>query len=237
MKKAVVIPARLASTRLPRKALRDVHGKPVIQWVYERSKKSKLIDDVFVATPDEELKQVVENFGGKVILTGPASTVLDRCSMAADNLIRYKNIIVVQGDEPTIYPEMIDLVADKKNQICLIKEISREEAGNPNTVKALIDNDKYFIYLSRSVIPGSSPEKDYRGFIPKYYKQVCVMKFDTPVLRKFKDWKMSQIERSEGIDLLRFIERGIKIKSIETNYKTQAVDTIEDLEKVRRLLK
>lgn len=242
MKTAVIIPARLASTRLPRKALADIHGKPTIQWVYERSKAAKLVDEVFVATPDEELKEVVEGFGGKVILTGPAPTVLDRCSEASNKLIissdAPENIIVVQGDEPTINPDMIDLVVENESpNICLVKQITREEAHNPNTVKAIFDKDNYFIYLSRSIIPGGSPEKDYSGFAPKYYKQVCIMKFHPTLISAFSSITINQLEKSEGIDLVRYIEHGQwYIKAVETDYETQALDTAEDLEKIRKML-
>ena len=243
MSTAIVIPARLASTRLPRKALRDIHGKPLIQWVYERSAKSLFVDKVFVITPDVELKDVVEGFGGNVILTGPAPTVLDRCSMVTDNLseMGFDHTLVVQGDEPTIFPEMIDMLVRRKVQFgaCLVKKIdATEDVYNPNMVKAIFDSSGFFIYLSRSVIPGGSPEKDYRGYQPTYYKQVCVMNFKTDFLGRFKDMLMGPLERSEGIDLIRFIENEYKlIEAIETEYQTQAVDTAEDLEKVKRMLR
>jgi len=242
MSVAVVIPARLASTRLPRKALRDIHGKPLIQWVYERSKASDYVDEVFVATPDKELEDVVVGFKGKIIRTGPAPTVLDRCSMAADVLeqMGFKVTVVVQGDEPTIYPEMIATALGPEGYgTCLIKKLRPEDdIHNPNMVKAIIDVNGYFSYLSRAAIPSRSPEKDYQEFVTPYYKQVCVMKFDTKFLSKFKDMPMGPWERTEGIDLLRYIENGYKvIKAIETKFDTQAVDTAEDLEKVREMLK
>ena len=236
MRTAVIIPARLASTRLPRKALADIHGKPAIQWVYERSKAAKLVEEVFVATPDEELKDVVEGFGGRVILTGPAPTVLDRCSMAAEELPEFEHLVVVQGDEPTIRPEMIDMVSECRSNIaCLVKKVTRKEAEDQNTVKAVIDSAGFFIYLSRSVIPGGSPEGDYNA-TPEYYKQVCVMGFHPSMLKVFKNFPMGPLEKSEGIDLLRYLEQGRFILSRETGYDTQALDTQADLEKIRRIL-
>lgn len=243
MSAAVVIPARLASTRLPRKVLRDIHGKPLIQWVYERSAESLFVKDVFVITPDDEIKEVVERFGGRVIPTGPAPTVLDRCSMVADELdkMNYKHTIVVQGDEPTIFPEMIDMLIQKEVPYgaCLVKKIdAMDDVYNPNMVKVIFDTNNYFMYLSRSVIPGGSPEKDYLGYSPTYYKQVCVMSFNTKFLQKYKNMLMGPLERSEGIDLIRFIEHQYRlIEAVETGYQTQAVDTAEDLEKVAEMLR
>lgn len=234
MKTAVIIPARLGSTRLPGKVLKDINGKPLIQWVYERSSIEGV--KVFVATPDPQISEVVVGFGGKVVLTEPTRTVLDRCSIAARLLPQYDRFIVVQGDEPTIYPEQVEAMT-KVEDACMIKKITRVEAENPNTVKAVISKHGYFRYLSRSVIPGGSPEKDYTGYTPTFYKQVCVMSFSNETLHLFGGIEMGNLEKSEGIDLIRFLEHGYEIKAIETEYETQAVDTQEDLDKVREMLK
>ena len=233
MKTAVVIPARLASTRLSRKVLKDIHGKPLIQWVYERSSIEDV--DVFVATPDMELARAVTEFGGKTVLTGPAPTVLDRCSMAVEILHNHDNFIVVQGDEPTIYPEQVKEMLNWRDA-CMYKQIDWEQAKDPNTVKAVVSYQGFFRYLSRSVIPGGSPEKDYRDFTPEYYKQVCVMSFSREALLNYGKLQMCNAEKSEGIDLLRFLEHGYEIRAIETTWDTQAVDTQEDLDKVREML-
>jgi 3-deoxy-manno-octulosonate cytidylyltransferase (CMP-KDO synthetase) len=237
---AVIIPARLASTRLPRKPLRDIKGKPMIQHVYEGCWGSELVEEVYVATEDEEIADVVKGFGGRVILTGKADNVLMRCSMAAEHIEQTtrNKVVVVQGDEPMVRYEMIDLALRGKDLIsCLIKPIEEyEDAWNPNMVKAIIDNQGYFVYLSRSLIPGTTPEK-HGAFVPTIYKQVCIMAFNVPQLIMYKSMEMGPLERAEGVDLLRYIEHGHDyIRAIESPYETLCVDTQEDLEIVRRMM-
>lgn len=244
MKIAAIIPARLASTRLPRKVLRDVEGKPLIQHVYERSAKAELLDTVYVATPDEEIMNVVKDFGGKVILTGEHNTVLDRCSNAAEHLkkLDYSHVVVVQGDEPLVKPEMIDLAMrpfpHKANITCLFQEISEnDDPWNPNMVKLILDRRGYIIYLSRSVIPGITPEK-YKKNKVKILKQVCIMGFRINNLLGFKKLPMGPLEKSEGIDLIRYPENGhFYTLGVNSPFSTQAVDTAEDLEKVRSVIR
>jgi 3-deoxy-manno-octulosonate cytidylyltransferase (CMP-KDO synthetase) len=238
---AVIIPARLASTRLPKKPLRDINGKPMIQHVYEGCFGSELVDEVYVATEDEEIADAVRGFGGKVILTGKADNVLMRCSMAVEHVIvtGRNKVVVVQGDEPMVRYEMIDLVLRGKDSIsCLIKPIEEtEDPWNPNMVKAIIDKQNYFVYLSRAAIPGMTPEK-HGLYIPAVYKQVCIMAFDAQQLSMYKKLEMGPLERAEGIDLLRYIEHGHDyIRAIESPYETQCVDTQEDLELVRGMMK
>ena len=235
MSYAVIIPARLASTRLPGKVLKDIYGKPLIQWVYERSNIS-VGGDTYVVTPDVEIEEVVKGFGGRTVLTKPAPTVLACCSLATNKLWWYEKFIVVQGDEPTIYKKQVHKMS-KLHDACMVKKITGLEAEDPNTVKAVLDKFSNFVYLSRSVIPGGSPELNYKDYKPYYYKQVCIMSFSKPTLMLYNKLRMNNLEKSEGIDLLRFIEHGIKIKAVETKYDTHAVDTEEDLFTVRELLK
>lgn len=235
---AIVIPARLASTRLPRKVLRDIHGKPLIWHVYQGCLGSDLADEVYVATEDQEVVDVVSKFG-KAILTPKANNVLDRCSMAADHLADkgHDTVVVVQGDEPMVRYEMIDL-AIRGNQLatCLVKKTD-EDPWNPNMVKAVIDRQGFFIYLSRLPIPGTTPEK-HGAFKSVVYKQVCIMAFQTNLLQKYKTMAMGPCEQSEGIDLLRYIEHGYHlIRAVESPYETQCVDTQEDLDLMAELMK
>jgi 3-deoxy-manno-octulosonate cytidylyltransferase (CMP-KDO synthetase) len=244
---AVLIPARIASTRLPGKVLKDIHGKPLIQWVYEGSMGNH-VDEIFVLTPDDEIIEAVETFGGKALKTGDHSTVLDRCAEGEKLLDGqgFSLFIVVQGDEPMVYPRMVDTIMEEYvlsdlPGICMYKEITKKEAENPNTVKCIIGNasptfDLEFKYLSRSVIPGTTPEKDGKEAI-RFHKQVCIMGFDPLLLRAYGREKQSSVELSEGIDLLRFIVNGLgRIQAIPSSFETQAVDTQEDLDKVRELL-
>lgn len=234
---AAVIPSRMASTRFPGKALQDLHGKPVIQRVYEGTAKSG-VDDVYVATPDKEIADVIRSFGGKVILTGAHDTMLDRCSEAARRLKGYSHIIVSQGDEPMVRGEMIDLAIDDLSHkiTCLCRAIGPDEnPQDPNMVKAIFDANYYYMYFSRSILPGFTPEKDGVQQT-SVYKQVGIMCFVTEYLAMYGNLKRLSAEKSEGIDLLRYLEHGFKvIKAIETPYETQCVDTPEDLEKIRRM--
>jgi 3-deoxy-manno-octulosonate cytidylyltransferase (CMP-KDO synthetase) len=194
---------------------------------------------VYVATPDKEIADVVNDFGGKVILTGQHDTMLDRCSEAARRLKGYSHIVVSQGDEPMVRYEMIDLaVGELIDEItCLCKAIlPGEDPYDPNMVKAIFDKNRYYMYFSRSVLPGFTPEKD--GVLQtNVYKQVGIMCFTTQYLAMYGKLERLAAEKSEGIDLLRYLEHGYKvIRAIETPYDTQCVDTPEDLEKVRRMM-
>lgn len=242
---AVVIPARLSSTRFPRKVLADIHGKPLIQHVY-RGCHSDMVSEVFVATEDDELVDIVEGFGGIAINTGPARTVLDRCSMAAshDILGQYKTIVVVQGDEPMVNPSMVELAVnallDRNHDVtCCFKELdSDENPSNVNIIKTVLKNrDWEFGWFSRSPIPVPSPEKDYANNIQLYLKQVCIMAFRAATLVGFRYLPMRAVEATEGIDLLRYLENGKDIGAVYSSHKTHAVDVPDDLELVRRLIK
>jgi 3-deoxy-manno-octulosonate cytidylyltransferase (CMP-KDO synthetase) len=236
---AIVIPARLASTRLPRKPLRNINGKPMIWYVYQGCLGSDLADEVYVATEDEEIVDVVNGFGGKAILTPKAINVLDRCSMAADHLKDkgHKTVVVVQGDEPQVRPEMIDLaIRGNVHGTCLYK-VTDEDVWDPNMVKVLLDKQSRFVYLSRLPIPGVTPEKHSQLKI-EYKKQVCIMAFETAFLQRYKHMEMGPFERAEGIDVLRFLEHGLHlIRGVESPYETHCVDTEQDLEMVRDLMR
>jgi 3-deoxy-manno-octulosonate cytidylyltransferase (CMP-KDO synthetase) len=235
---AVVIPARLASTRLPRKALADIHGKPAIQWCYEGCLGSTYKPDVFVVTEDQELVDVVHGFGGKAILTGKAYNVLNRCSMAAVQLSEqgYDRIVVMQGDEPMARYEMIDLsLRNLQLATCLYKPIE-EDPWSPNVVKLLVGLDQNIVYMSRLPVPGYSPERDY-SFDATFYQQVGIMAFQTSMLVRYNKLEMGPIEKGEGIDLLRYMENGYHcIQAVESPYDTQCLDTQEDLDKIRGML-
>lgn len=241
---AVVIPARLSSTRFPRKVIADIHGKPLIQHVY-RGCHAETVSEVFVATEDDELMDVVEGFGGIAINTGPASTVLDRCSLAASHAIlgQYKIIVVVQGDEPMVNPSMVELAVDalldgNHDVTCCFKELDSDESPiNVNIIKAVLKNRNWeFGWFSRSPIPVLSPEKDYVDNVPTYLKQVCIMAFRADALVGFRYLPMRTAEAAEGIDLLRYLENGKDIGAVYSPFKTHAVDVPDDLELVRKLI-
>ena len=236
-KMAVIIPARLASTRLNRKALVDIYGKPVIQRVYEAASQAKTVDDVFVATPDVELAEVVESFGGKYIMTGPHITPLGRCSEAMrDEVLRdYYGAVMAQGDEPMLMPEMLDIAVKAlgRKGICwLVKKIlPHEDPTDINMIKCALNGQGDIIYASRSLIPTSTPEGDH-DYVPTYYKQVGVVAFERKLLIEFNNLERGSLEKCEGIDLLRFLEYGVMVRSALSPYDTLSLDTPEDLERI-----
>lgn len=239
---AVVIPARLASTRFPRKVLAEINGKPMIQLVYERSSIG-IVSDVYVATEDQEIVDVVHGFGGKAINTGPAPTVLHRCSLAAGNevLSKHEIVVVVQGDEPMVTDNMIRQVINQLGDAdlnCSYRMMESDEDPNDrNAVKVALGNRNQEIYwASRSPIPAISPEGDYQNFNPAFFKQVCVMAFRTDVLARYRFLAMRNYESAEGIDILRYLENGYRIRAVRSEQKIFCVDVPEDLERVKKWL-
>lgn len=246
-----IIPARYSSTRFPGKVLAYLHGKHVIQHVYERAKRSKLIDEVFVATDDRKIYEAVEAFGGKAIMTSerhPSGT--DRIFEAIDKLIQYgynlKNdsiIINLQGDEPLIRIEMIDelvgLMKEGSDFIgTLVRKIEREEDfKNPNIVKVVFDSNGYALYFSRSPIPFNR-QKFITGYSPVefMYKHIGIYGYRLEILRKFVSLPQSTLEQIESLEQLRALENGIKIKVRITEYDSFGIDTPEDLEVAERCL-
>ncbi len=245
IKVAIVIPARLKSTRFPRKVLADIHGRPMIQHIY-RACHTEGVSEVFVATEDDEIVEVVEGFGGITINTGPAVNVIERCSMAAQHelLAGYGIIVIVQGDEPMVKEGMItravEALEDGNHDVtCCYKELDKDDSpDNPNTIKAVLKNRNFeFGWFSRAPIPALSPEGDYKARDFTYLKQVCIMAFRSYVLAQYRQMPMRTVESIEGIDLLRYLENGIEIGAVFSPFKTHAVDVPEDLVLVRELMK
>ena len=232
-----VIPARLGSTRLKEKILVDLCGKPIIQHVYERAKKSKLLQDVIIACDDRRVLEKVRDFGGKAVLTSkdhPTGT--DRLTEVVND-IDVRLVINIQGDEPFIDPMMIDdlitLMNTDSRQVMgtvVKKSNSREEFRNPDVVKAVVDKDRNVLYFSRSAIPTFLKEG---GF---FYKHIGVYAFTKDFLFTFKALPPSRLEKSERLEQLRALENGYRIAAIETTIDTIGIDTAEDLRKARDLL-
>ncbi|MBW8034499.1 MAG: hypothetical protein FVQ79_02215 [Planctomycetes bacterium] len=235
----IIIPARLASTRFPGKVLADLNGQPVIQWVYEGSKYDGI--EINVATPDKEIADTVEGFGGEAILTPEFPTLMDRCSWAAKEIkLIHPNVaefIIVQGDEPMVRPAMINLIVKAKGNSCLVGKISaKENSRDPNMVKILVDKYMQIMYTSRLPLPGRTPENEKLNPKPITYKQVCIMKFSSFHMLGYGKLQQTEIEKSEGIDIIRCLENGWLINGVVSPYITQAVDVPEDLERVKELL-
>ncbi|MFH1996413.1 MAG: 3-deoxy-manno-octulosonate cytidylyltransferase [Candidatus Omnitrophota bacterium] len=244
MKAIGIIPARWASTRFEGKVLADLCGKPVIQHVWERAKKAKTLDDLIIAADNEKTIKAVKEFGGKVVFTSsdqPSGT--DRLAEAV-NPLDVDIVVNIQGDEPLIRPITIDnlvmaLESEKQAQMAtVIKKIDdAREIANPNVVKVVIDKNEYAIYFSRSVIPYERADGLGDGTRPVYYKHIGLYAYTKDFLFTFRKLPHSALEKAEKLEQLRVLEYGYKIKTVETKFDTVGIDTIEDLEKVREMLK
>lgn len=239
MKFLGVIPARYASTRLEAKPLKDIEGHTMIEWVYKRALKSNL-DKVVIATDDMRIYDEVTKFGGEVVLTSeshPNGT--SRIAEVCEKVEGYEVIINIQGDEPLIEPEMINSLIDAfrrepelvmgtlKHRIETMEEIS-----NPNVVKVVTDKNDYAVYFSRSVIP--YPRELNIG---NYFKHVGIYGYKSDFVKAYAKMESTPLEKSESLEQLRVLENGYRIKVLETPFAIVGVDTQEDLERVRNIIR
>ena len=240
MKVLGVIPARYASTRFEGKALADIFGKPMIQHVYERASKAVTIDELTVATDDQRIFDAVKAFGGNVAMTAQHPTGTDRIAEIASSTDA--DILVnVQGDEPVIEPAMIDEVVEPLLEDSgidlgtLAHRISSEaEYLNPNVVKVVIDQAGFAMYFSRSSIPYTRADRWAAG-VPAY-RHVGLYVYRRYALLDFAQNPPAPFETSEGLEQLRFLENGYRMKVVETSYRSIGVDTPEDLENVKKMM-
>ncbi|MEK6564408.1 MAG: 3-deoxy-manno-octulosonate cytidylyltransferase [Candidatus Omnitrophota bacterium] len=234
-----VIPARYGSTRFEGKVLADIHGKPMIQWVWEAAKKAKILDEVIVACDDKRIEEAVKSFGGKAVFTSKEHICgTDRiCEVV--NPLEVKVIVNIQADEPLLDPVMIENVArplldnPALNMATLMKRIDGpQEASDPNVVKVLTDKNGLALYFSRLAIPYQQ-DKSVRAV---YYKHIGLYAYTKDFLFIFKNLPESYLEKMEKLEQLRVLEAGFKIKVIETKVSTIGVDTPEDLEKAKKVI-
>jgi len=235
-----MIPARMASTRLPGKPLLDLCGKSVIQWVYERASLAGCFDSVLVATPDQEIAYEVEDFGGRVVLTSPeCRSGTDRLAEACRKTAVGDIIVNIQGDEPLVQPSCVAQLAAATVDQSSIKMASvmcplqdTDDPDDPNLVKVVVDKDGFALYFSRSRIPYvRDPEVS-----ATVYGHVGIYAYRRDYLLKLAATPPSALEMAESLEQLRALENGIKIKMIETASRPISVDTQEDLERVRALV-
>lgn len=241
MKIVGIIPARYASTRFPGKPLVDIGGKSMIQRVYEQAKKSKSLADVIVATDDARIENHVNAFGGKVIMTKEThQSGTDRCFEAIQKFTASADIVInIQGDEPFIHPEQIDLAAscfdsDKVQIATLVKKInSYEELFNVNTPKVVLNKFGEAIYFSRETIPHVR-EKEPTEWLNchEFYKHIGIYAYTARVLAEITKLNQSSLELAEGLEQLRWIQNGYKIKTKITDFESIAVDVPDDLKKL-----
>lgn len=239
MKVAAVIPARWASTRLDGKPLASIGGRPMVQWVYDRAKAAGLIEHVVVATDDERIEDAVRRFNGNVVMTSPMHrSGTDRVAEAAQS-IGADIIVNLQGDEPMIEPQAIEaairpLLESPDIELCTLKTriVDEEEYRNPNVVKVVTDRDGFALYFSRSPIPHMRGSFKGSGVNP--YKHIGLYVYRRDFLFRFAALEPTALEDAEGLEQLRALEHGCRIKVVETSYNPVSVDTPEDLERARR---
>ena len=247
MKFIAVIPARYASTRFPGKPLAILGGKTVIERVYEQV--SKVIDEVYVATDDERIRQTVEGFGGKAVMTSSDhKSGTDRIEEAVEIIGTDADVVVnVQGDEPFIHESQIRTVCecfnDEATQIATLgKPFGRTPSDidaieNPNSPKIAVSKNGYALYFSRSVIPfcrGKQRESWPESF--PYLKHIGLYAYRREVLREVTLLPQGELEKAESLEQLRWLENGYKIQVGTTDIETVGIDTPEDLAKAETIL-
>lgn len=242
MKIIGVIPARYKSSRFPGKPLADICGKPMIWWVYQQCKKVKDFDAVYVATDSQKIFDVCKSFNIEVIMTSDTHpTGTDRIGEVARK-IPADLIVNIQGDEPLLEPSTIKAAIqpfysnpDLKISNLMTKIKDPIDVVNFTVPKVITNREGIGVYLTRATAPYPKGSIDY-----SYYKQVCVYGFKPDVLQFYCDYGMkygkAKIEAVEDIEILRFIENGYKVQFIEVDSETVAVDTPNDLEKVRAIV-
>ena len=241
-----IIPARMGSSRFPGKPMADILGMPMIGHVYKRVKMSKLLSEVYVATCDDEIFDYVESIGGKAVMTSDChERCSDRCAEAMLKIEKDENIkvdimVMVQGDEPLTFPQMIDeavapMLKDENIKITnLVADLKTvKEFEDPNEVKVVMDKQNNALYFSREPIPSRK-----KGILEvPMKKQVCVIPFTRDFLLEYNEMEPTPMEIIESVDMMRILENGMKVKMIDTKYETKAVDTKEDLERVIEMMR
>ncbi len=246
MKIIGIIPARMASSRFPGKPLAGILGTPMIGHVYYRSMMSKILDNVYVATCDDEISAYVESIGGQAIMTSDShERCTDRIAEATEKIESMTNsevdiVVNIQGDEPMLFPEMVDealqpMIEDGTiNTVSLMSSIvTREATEDENVVKVVVDQQGYALYFSREPIP--SKAKSPVEVVA--YKQVAIMPFRKDFLFTFNNLKPTPLEQIESVDMLRAMEHGYRVRMVPTDYDTYGVDTPDDLRFVEDLMK
>ena len=240
MKIIAVIPARYAASRFPGKLMQILGDKTVISTTYKNVVETALFDEVFVATDSEIIFEEITKNGGKAVMTGEHETGSDRIAEAVQNMV-CDIVINVQGDEPFLKMEplrqLIEVFKNDENKEISLASLkirlkNQEEVENPNNVKVITDLQNFAMYFSRSVIP--FPRETSVEHL--YYKHIGVYAFRKEALVKFANLEMTPLEISEKIEAIRYLEHGMKIKMIETDFVGVGIDVPEDLEKAREIL-
>ena len=240
-----IIPSRMKSSRLPDKAMKKIHNIPMIGHVYFRSKLLKILNEVYVATCDNKIKNYIRSINGKAVMTSKNhERAVDRTEEALKKIEKITRkkidlIVMIQGDEPLLEPQMINQVVNvfKRNKNIKISNLytrlnNSEEIKDPNRVKVVLDDNNNAIYFSREKIPA----RKIRGQCI-YYKQGNVFCFNKKALNYFVSLKSSNLEKVESVDMNRLIEHRYKIKMVKTKFHTINVDNHNDLKKATKAMK
>lgn len=236
-----VIPARYGSVRLAGKPLAVIAGKPMIQHVWEGAKKAKRLSRLLVATDDERVVQAVKGFGGEAVMTDPALPSGTDRVWAASKGTDAQFILNIQGDEPLLDPAMVDdlvaaIIGDPAAQMATLRFPMRGTDGyiQRSVVKVVSDEKGWALYFSRSPIPACKGEHQ----IPSvWYKHLGFYAYRRQVLERFVGWPPSFLETTEGLEQLRALEHGVRIKVVDSPKDTVAVDTPDDAQRVERIMK
>jgi len=232
-KTVALIPARLQSSRLPRKALADIHGIPMIVHVYKRCLLAKNLDEVYIATDSDEIRAVVESHGGRIIMTATThETGTDRIAEAAKDLDA-EIVVNVQGDEALVNPEYIDravaaLYDDPTAEVAILVN-PFDKRHSVSDIKAVLNEHGDVMYFSRADIPS-----DARTPNPPMLKAYHIVPFRKEFLLRYAAWDKGVLERIEYNEYLRILEKGYRIRAVRVESDALSVDTIEDLEYVRK---
>lgn len=239
MRTVAIIPARLASTRLPEKLLKRAAGKSILEWTYLNAQKAKNLDDIIIACDDQKLLEEAKSFGAKAYLTSKDhQSGTDRIAELLPKTDA-ELIINIQADEPLLHTEIIDdlIVAMKaepniKMGTAVIKLDNIDDIENPNVVKAVLDNNNCAIYFSRCPIPYNRDNADNVS----YYKHFGIYAYQKDFLSSFNKLPESHLELTEKLEQLRVISAGYKIKTVLAEHDSVGVDTQEDFDRVLEIL-
>lgn len=236
MKVIAVIPARLASTRLPRKMLRKIHGRPIPVWVYQAVKQSTHVSDVIIATDSDEIFSMCAKHSCKAAMTSQKHRSGTERVHEISQTVAADLYINVQGDEPMVRAEQIEtlisLMSDPEKPVGTLKTpCAAADVANPNAVKVVADQRGRALYFSRATIP-----HDRDGSQPKYFKHLGIYGYRKWALDRFVGLPESSLERAERLEQLRFLENGIPIYVAETPFDSIGVDTEEDFVRAEKLL-
>lgn len=237
MRAVAVIPARLASTRLPRKMLREIAGEPLLAWVYKAVRRCSSLDKVVVATDSDEIFEFCRRRGFVARMTSAAHRSGTERVQEISTLIPADLYLNVQGDEPLTRPEHIESLLAVMHaadvEVGTLKTPAAEiDVNNPSAVKVVTDVAGRALYFSRAAIPF-----DRDGVGPQYYKHLGFYGYRKDALDKFVRWPESILERTERLEQLRFLENGVPIYVAETPFDTVGVDTEDDLRRVEEILR